>query len=92
MKQIVLDTETTGLNPGGGDEVVSLAAVRVVDGELRDDEVFESLVNPGRDIPPGSTRFHGITDDMVQDSPPLHLLLPHFAEFVGDVCDDARRR
>jgi len=63
---IAFDTETTGLYPGF-DQVVEIAACRFKNGEVID--TFETLVNPGREIPPEITAIHGITDEMVSDAP-----------------------
>lgn len=79
---VVFDLEATGLDVSGGDRVISIGAVRLRDGETR--ESFTTLINPARSIPPGSIRYHGITDAMVADAPPAAEALACFQEFIGD--------
>lgn len=83
LRFAVLDCETTGLRPSEGDRIVSLAAVRVVNGRLLQGEVFETLVDPQRDVPVRSTRFHGLTASDLAGQPPIREALRHFAAFAG---------
>jgi DNA polymerase-3 subunit epsilon len=78
----VFDTETTGLDPAGGDKIVSIGAVRIVNSRLRRHETFEQLVDPGRRVSRASRRIHGITDKMLVGQPPIGAVLPAFARFA----------
>jgi DNA polymerase-3 subunit epsilon len=79
---VALDTETTGLRPERGDRVVSLAGVKVHAGIVKRTEIFDALVSPGRPIPATSTRYHGITDAMVAEAPPIRVVLDGFLRFA----------
>lgn len=78
---VVFDTETTGLS-ATADELVQIGAVRVVNGRLVHGEVFDTLVDPGRPIPPASTRVHGIGDAAVRGAPPPAAAVRAFHRFA----------
>ena len=80
----VFDTETTGLQPAQGDRIIQIGATRIVAAKLRRQEVFEQLVDPGRDIPAAGIAIHGITPQMVAGQPPLAQVLPAFHAFAQD--------
>lgn len=84
LTYVVFDTETTGLRPSDGDELVAIAAIRIVDSRVQTQDRFETLVNPERPIPPSSTRFHGITDQDVADAPDARTALEAFKAFAAD--------
>ena len=80
----VFDTETTGLDPSAGDEIIQIGAVRVVNLRLLRQEIFDQLVDPGRPLRPEGIRIHGITEDMVRGQPTIDAVLPAFYEFCSE--------
>jgi DNA polymerase III subunit epsilon len=80
----VFDTETTGLNPSQGDEIIQIGATRIVNSKLLRQESFEQLVDPKRPIPPATIPIHGITPEMVQGQPDILEVLPAFHAFAQD--------
>ncbi|RPI46086.1 MAG: DNA polymerase III subunit epsilon [Betaproteobacteria bacterium] len=80
----VFDTETTGLDPQAGDEIISIGAVRIVNGRVLREEAFEQLVDPRRRIDPQATKIHGIREVMLRGQPSIAQVLPSFQRFCGD--------
>jgi DNA polymerase-3 subunit epsilon/ATP-dependent DNA helicase DinG len=83
LSYVVVDVETTGGSPGGGDRITEFGAVTVINGQIAD--VFETLVNPGRHISEAITQLTGIDDAMVRQAPPLRDVLAELRDFVGDL-------
>ena len=80
----VFDTETTGLNPAGGDQILQIGAARIVNGKLLRQETFDQLVDPQCLIPPAGIPIHGISQDMVRGQPTIERVLPAFHAFARD--------
>jgi DNA polymerase-3 subunit epsilon len=84
LSYTVFDTETTGLAPSAGDEIVSVGAVRIVNGRLLENEVFEQLVDPRRPMSPDATRITGLEASVLEGQPTVDKVLPAFREFCED--------
>lgn len=80
----VFDTETTGLEPSKGDEIIQIGAVRILNNRLLRQETFNQLVDPECPLRPEGIPIHGITDDMVRGQPNIDIVLPAFREFCED--------
>ncbi|MBR0681799.1 DNA polymerase III subunit epsilon [Roseomonas eburnea] len=83
MRQIVLDTETTGLEPSQGDRVIEVAAVELVN-LLPTGATFHCLVDPERDIPAEATRVHGFTNGDLAGKPKFSEIAEDMLAFLGD--------
>lgn len=84
LSYTAFDSETTGLHPAEGDEIISIGAVRIVNGRLLLQEYFDRLIRPRCTIAPASVAIHGITETMLQGQPRIEEVLPQFARFVED--------
>jgi len=80
----VFDTETTGLEPSKGDEIIQIGAARIVNNRLLSQEIFDQIVDPEIPLKPESIPIHGITEDMVRGKPNIDIVLPAFHEFCED--------
>ncbi|MDV7143379.1 exonuclease domain-containing protein [Tropicimonas sp. TH_r6] len=81
---VVFDTETTGLLPSSGDEIVQIAALRLLGGKRIPGEEFETLVNPERPIPASATEVHHVTNEMVAGAPTIAVIGRQFHKFAHD--------
>lgn len=79
---IVLDFETTGLSPDGGDRAIEIGAVRIEKGKITDR--FQSLMNPGKRVAPFIEEYTGITNAMLKTAPLCKSVMAEFADFVAD--------
>jgi DNA polymerase III subunit epsilon len=82
-REIVFDTETTGLDPATGDRLIEIGCVELVDG-VPTGKTYHQLLNPGRDIPEAATAVHGITLQQVRNCPAFGEIVDAFLEFIGD--------
>lgn len=80
----VFDTETTGLEPTNGDEIIQIGALRVLNGRLLQQEHFDQLVDPRCRLKAASIAIHGITDSMLLGKPTIDQVLPAFHDFCAD--------
>ena len=83
MREIVLDTETTGLDPANGHRVLEIGAVEIVHQSLTG-KVFHTLINPERDVPEEAARVHGHSAAVLKDKPVFASIVDDFLAFIGD--------
>jgi DNA polymerase-3 subunit epsilon len=83
MRQIILDTETTGLDPATGDRVIEVAAVELLN-LLPTGATFHRLIDPERDIPAEASRIHGFTNGDLVGKPKFAEIAAEMLDFLGD--------
>jgi DNA polymerase-3 subunit epsilon len=83
MREIVFDTETTGLSPGGGDRIVEIGCVELFN-RVETGRTFHSYFNPGRPMPSEAEQVHGLSDRFLSDKPNFHERCEELLEFIGD--------
>jgi len=83
MREIALDTETTGLNPKSGHRVVEIGCVEMTN-HIATGEVFHAYINPGRDMPEEAFRVHGLSEEFLKGHPSFDKVVDDFLSFIGD--------
>lgn len=83
MREIVLDTETTGLSPADGHRVLEIGAVEIIHQALTG-RVFHRIINPERDVPEEAVRVHGHTAATLRDKPVFASVVDDFLAFIGE--------
>ena len=83
MREIVFDTETTGLSPTGGDRMVEIGCVEMFN-RVETGRTFHAYFNPERSMPAGAEAVHGLSDAFLSDKPCFHERVEELIEFLGD--------
>lgn len=82
MREIVLDTETTGFEPDDGDRIVEIGAVELVN-HMPTGRTYHQYINPQRTMPQGAFEVHGLGDDFLRDKPVFAAVAQDFLDFIG---------
>lgn len=83
MREIVLDTETTGFEPSEGDRIVEIGGVELM-GHVPTGRTYHQYINPQRSMPEEAFAVHGLGDDFLKDKPVFRDIAQDFVDFVGD--------
>ena len=83
MREIVLDTETTGLSPDNGDRIVEIGCVELIN-HVPTNNTYQVYLNPEKDMDPGAEKVHGLTNEFLLDKPKFIEIADSFLEFIGD--------
>lgn len=83
MREIVLDTETTGIDPYKGHRLVSIGCVEL-ENHMPTGKTYYQLINPERDVPEEVVQIHGLTNEILDKEPPFRDIVDDFLAFIGD--------
>ncbi|MDC0184527.1 DNA polymerase III subunit epsilon [Rhodobiaceae bacterium] len=83
MREIVLDTETTGLSPEKGDRVVEIGCVELIN-HVPSQNTFQVYLNPDRDMDEGAQKIHGLTNEFLIDKPRFEEIAEDFISYIGN--------
>jgi|TARA_B100000965_G_scaffold382408_1_gene380747 DNA polymerase-3 subunit epsilon len=81
MRQLILDTETTGISPESGHRVIEIGVVEIIDRRVTGND-YQTYLNPERKIDPASIPIHGITDDFVSNKPKFSEVISEFIDYI----------
>jgi len=82
MREIVLDTETTGFEPNDGDRIVEIGAVELFN-HLPTGRTYHQYINPKRNMPEGAFGVHGLSEEFLSDKPVFKVIAQDFIDFIG---------
>ncbi len=82
MREIVLDTETTGFDPYAGDRLIEIGCIELIN-HMPTGKTYHQFINPERDVPEDAVKVHGITTEFLQDKPVFKDIAEDFLNFVG---------
>lgn len=83
VREIVFDTETTGLNPENGDRLVEIGAIELIN-HIPTGKTYHQYINPQRSVPEEVVKVHGLTEEFLKDFPVFNDIADDFVNFVGD--------
>ncbi len=83
VREIALDTETTGLSPADGHRIIEIGCVEMVN-QVKTGRTLQVYLNPERDVPMEAQRVHGISTEFLRDKPKFHEVAQQFLEFISD--------
>ena len=83
MREIVLDTETTGLSPDNGDRIVEIGCVELIN-HVPTQNTFQVYLNPEREMDAGAEKVHGLTNEFLSNKPKFIEIVDDFLDFIGD--------
>ncbi len=83
MREIVFDTETTGIDPKNGDRVIEIGCVELKN-LVPTGRTYHQYINPERDVPEDAVAVHGLTEEFLKDKPVFAEIIGDFLEFIGD--------
>lgn len=83
MREIILDTETTGLNPTDGHRIVEIGCIELIN-HVATENIFHQYINPERKVPEETFAIHGLSDEFLKDKPVFADIADRFLDFISD--------